>query len=103
MLKMFGDPIPLNEVSQHDKYNEAGIYMIFCHGNDEHPISIGESQNVIQRLSNHEKKIEWEKECGKKLMVRISVMVTELFSDDERKNSEAKLIKQYKPPYNKIL
>jgi excinuclease UvrABC nuclease subunit len=85
--------------------NKSGIYCVYeCkYNSDKRMISIlkllyiGESNNVNERISNHEKQKEWE-ECvhaGNQLCYCFSST-----SPDDRERVEAAFIYRHQPPVN---
>lgn len=78
--------------------NTSGIYAILCSNgiNNYNLIDIGESSELNSRLSSHDRKDCWEKNCNTKLFV--AVFYTSNMNENQRRQIEAALRLQFKPP-----
>ena len=56
----FGGPYSSSSVL----YSEPGVYVIYCKTNDSYSVlDVGESENMNERVKNHDRKDCWEKNC----------------------------------------
>ena len=84
---------------RHSHKEEAGIYLVY--GFDEYNNAdriryVGESDNIKNRMSGHEKE-----ECWKKYHNEIEIYVHLESNEEKRLKIEEKIIDELKPPCNK--
>jgi hypothetical protein len=78
--------------------NEAGNYMFAYQGyNGWHPVYIGQSNDLGQRLANHPKWLEAKKKGATHILAHLNS------GESARMNEEADLIAFYQPPCNDLL
>ena len=77
--------------------DKSGIYTIHCYReNKYYLIDVGESAKVKERVSNHDRKDCWKKNCSATLTV--SVLYTPNLQQEGRMEIEQEIRKQYNPP-----
>jgi len=104
----FEDPVALDSGGIK---NSEGVYCILgrkkpTSENDSlkwNPIYVGQSGEVKERIKDHERKSDWEKEAREKGYDELKVAVYSQTDFDETKREalETKIRDEYKPPCNK--
>ncbi len=75
-----------------------GVYAILCDNGSRYTIlDIGESENVRERIENHDRRDCWEREC-KGGVIKIAVYYTPIGIESMRINVEKDLRGEYNPP-----
>jgi len=75
---------------------KAGVYVISC--NQTKILDVGESENVRERIEDHERKDCWERQCSG----TIYYAVTYISSESERRDLEKKIRNAEIPPCGEI-
>jgi len=77
--------------------NRSGVYAIHCKDSEQYLlIDIGESEDVKERVKNHDRKDCWTKNC--KGTLTVSVLYTPNLKQEGRKEIEQELRDDYNPP-----
>jgi len=86
-----------------DFLDRAGVYAILCYRPQaERPVVvyIGQSGEMGTRLSTHDKKVCWIRNCTGTLYVAVLWTPSDEWTPQARREVEAALIDTYKPPCN---
>ena len=85
--------------------NKAAVYVIICSTKEgkNYVIDVGESGETGVRLSSHDRRSCWERNCSGTLRVYLRYMPSsEGYAAADRRQLEQKIRQQYDPPCGKI-
>ena len=88
---IFGGPYSSSSVL----YSEPGVYVIFCKTNDSYRVlDVGESENMNERVKNHDRKDSWKKNC------KGAIVYSEMkeADEDKRRTIEKTIRGKTRPP-----
>jgi hypothetical protein len=78
---------------------QAGVYTVWCWENNKWKLlDVGQSENMRQRLINHDRVDCWEQNCGGS----IYFFVVAISSEEERRALEQTIRQQGKPPCGEV-
>jgi len=85
-----------------DLLDRACVYVILCKSGEGYTIVyIGETGQVGTRLSTHNRRDCWRRNCSTSLYVAVYWTPSNQYSSEERREIERELIEKYDPPCNR--